>query len=418
MAFLTFLISLLALLMALDNRRSLVELKRRHRQITHKAKDLAPSKQGEAGVPSTKPQGLQYHPSQVPKTNDASHEPSSSSEAAPPPLPQSISQGSGFSDSSSSLNLDRGSHSNVQEKNVPPGDDSKVKGSTDQPRLFPGMKHIQWEMFMGARLFAWLGGLALFFAIAFLVKYSLDHDLIAPWLRIALGYLVSMGLTVGGIRLRRKELRVTSQTLAATGLVGLYSVTFAAYALYDFALFNTPVTVLLASITLSGAVFLADRWKSPLMAALGMLGGLLTPLLLDVDLGDGLPLFGFIGLLSVGILWVSLRHDWVWITGTLAFVTTVYQLCWFAQQAGGINWAMACLLTFPFALLYTAASQRLRRWGAKSLSHAAILEWPGFALLVMMMLFMGAHGATTLHPLWIGLYLLGVGMPVSPVTAS
>ena len=105
MAFLTFLISLLALLMALDNRRSLVELKRRHRQITHKAKDLAPSKQGEAGVPSTKPQGLQYHPSQVPKTNDASHEPSSSSEAAPPPLPQSISQGSGFSDSSSSLNL-------------------------------------------------------------------------------------------------------------------------------------------------------------------------------------------------------------------------------------------------------------------------------------------------------------------------
>ena len=86
-----------------------------------------------------------------------------------------------------------------------------------------------------------------------------------------------MGLTVGGIRLRRKELRVTSQTLAATGLVGLYSVTFAAYTLYDFALFNTPVTVLLASITLSGAVFLADRWKSPLMAALGMLGGLLTP---------------------------------------------------------------------------------------------------------------------------------------------
>ena len=44
MAFLTFLISLLALLMALDNRRSLVELKRGHRQITNKAKDLAPGK--------------------------------------------------------------------------------------------------------------------------------------------------------------------------------------------------------------------------------------------------------------------------------------------------------------------------------------------------------------------------------------
>ena len=77
--------------MALDNRRSLVELKRRHRQITHKAKDLALASKGRREFPSTKPQGLQYHPSQMPKTNDASHEPSSSSEAAPP-LPQSISQ--------------------------------------------------------------------------------------------------------------------------------------------------------------------------------------------------------------------------------------------------------------------------------------------------------------------------------------
>ena len=126
MAFLTFLISLLALFIALDNRRSLVELKKRHWQITDKDKDLASGKQGEAGVPSTKPQVLRYHASQVPKTNDASHEPSFSCEAAPPPLPQSISQGSGFSDasshaynvpdSSSSLNLDRVSHSKVQEK--------------------------------------------------------------------------------------------------------------------------------------------------------------------------------------------------------------------------------------------------------------------------------------------------------------
>lgn len=301
----------------------------------------------------------------------------------------------------------RASKSSVRSATPPP-----LPKTGRPPSSQPGgfsLGHLHWEMFMGARLFAWMGGLALFFAIAFFVKYSLDHALVAPWLRITLGFLVSLGLIGAGISLRLKNLSITSQTLAATGLVGFYSVTFAAYALYDFALFNTPVTVLLASITLSGAVFLADRWKSPLMAALGMLGGLLTPLLLDVDLGDGLPLFGFIGLLSVGILWVSLRHDWVWITGTLAFVTTVYQLCWFAQQAGGIDWAMACLLTFPFVLLYTAASQRLRRWGAKSLSHAAILEWPGFALLVMVMLFMGAHGARALHPLWIGLYLLGVG---------
>ena len=67
MAFLTFLISLLALLMALDNRRSLVELKRRHRQITHKAKDLAPSKQGEREFP---PRNLRIAVSPIPSAED------------------------------------------------------------------------------------------------------------------------------------------------------------------------------------------------------------------------------------------------------------------------------------------------------------------------------------------------------------
>ena len=37
---------------------------------------------------------------------------------------------------------------------------------------------INWEQFLGVKLFAWLGGLALFLAAAFFLKYSFDHDLI------------------------------------------------------------------------------------------------------------------------------------------------------------------------------------------------------------------------------------------------
>ena len=36
------------------------------------------------------------------------------------------------------------------------------------------------EQFMGVKLFAWLGGLALFFGIAFFVKYSFEHNFIPP----------------------------------------------------------------------------------------------------------------------------------------------------------------------------------------------------------------------------------------------
>lgn len=42
---------------------------------------------------------------------------------------------------------------------------------------------------MGAKLFAWLGGLALFLGVAYFVKYSFEHDLIPNEVRVALGFL-------------------------------------------------------------------------------------------------------------------------------------------------------------------------------------------------------------------------------------
>ena len=57
---------------------------------------------------------------------------------------------------------------------------------------------INWELFMGAKLFAWIGGLALFLGVAFFVKYSFDHNLISPAMRVAIGFVVGAGLLVGG----------------------------------------------------------------------------------------------------------------------------------------------------------------------------------------------------------------------------
>ena len=38
---------------------------------------------------------------------------------------------------------------------------------------------------MGVKLFAWLGGLALFLGVAFFIKYSFDNNLVSPQLRDA-----------------------------------------------------------------------------------------------------------------------------------------------------------------------------------------------------------------------------------------
>ncbi|MDB4619481.1 DUF2339 domain-containing protein, partial [bacterium] len=58
-----------------------------------------------------------------------------------------------------------------------------------------------WEMFMGARLFAWIGGLALLFAISFFVKYSFDHNLMSPAARVSIGYVIAASMMLGGVRM-------------------------------------------------------------------------------------------------------------------------------------------------------------------------------------------------------------------------
>ena len=57
---------------------------------------------------------------------------------------------------------------------------------------------INWEQFMGVKGLAWPGGLVLFLAVAFFVKYSFDNNLVPPQLRVAIGFVVGLGLLVGG----------------------------------------------------------------------------------------------------------------------------------------------------------------------------------------------------------------------------
>src|SRR5687768_10660774 len=42
---------------------------------------------------------------------------------------------------------------------------------------------VNWEKFLGVKLFAWVGGFVLFLAVVFFVKYSFDENLITPQMR-------------------------------------------------------------------------------------------------------------------------------------------------------------------------------------------------------------------------------------------
>jgi uncharacterized membrane protein len=146
----------------------------------------------------------------------------------------------------------------------------------------PTLPAINWEQFMGVKLFAWVGGFALFLGVVFFVKYSFEHNLIPPEVRVAIGFVTGLGLLVGGVLLhRRQQFVVGAQALCATGVVILYAVTYACRSIYKFEFFGTIPTFLLMVLITTTAFFVAVRLNALVVAILGMLGGFLTPILIS-----------------------------------------------------------------------------------------------------------------------------------------
>ncbi|PYL77951.1 MAG: hypothetical protein DMF26_02215 [Verrucomicrobia bacterium] len=251
----------------------------------------------------------------------------------------------------------------------------------------PSKPPIDWEQFMGAKLFAWIGGFALFLGIAFFVKYSFEHNLIPPELRIAIGFVVGAGLVVGGLLLKRKENAVTAQTLCATGILVLYAVTFACRAYYHFAFFGLIPTFLLMTLITAVAFLLSVRLNAIIVAVLGIAGGFLTPVLLSTNQDNPLGLFGYIALLDIALLALAQRQRWNSLAIPGAIGTALMQFAWAAAffvperyfAGNKVLIFMAVLVGFQ-ALFVTAAARAKRTGKANTTLFACAIGLGGVAM--------------------------------------
>ena len=209
-----------------------------------------------------------------------------------------------------------------------------------------------WEQFLGAKMMAWLGGLALFVGIAFFVKYSFDRDLVPPWVRVVLGFAFGAGLVIAGMKIRKKDYLITAQTFVATGVVILYAVSFISRSLYH--LINTPVLFLLMSGITIGAFTLAIRMDARVVAVLGMLGGFLTPLFVGFSREQPLPLLGYVLVLNCGLLTVARRKDWSFLIPLAAIATFLTQIAWIITSLNIQNLVPTLLMIGALTALFVA----------------------------------------------------------------
>src|SRR5947199_4600638 len=298
--------------------------------------------------------------------------PVSTSPAIPPPLP---------------VTAPAAVREAPKESEPPPIPQELIDAKARQAAI-PIRPPIDWEQFMGAKLFAWIGGLAPFLGVAFFVKYSFEHNLIPPELRVAIGFLTGIALVVGGVALKRRENVVTAQTLCATGILILYAVTFACRSFYHFPFFGLIPTFALMSLITAAAFLLAVQLDALVVAVLGIAGGFLTPVLLSTGQDNPFGLFGYIWFVDIGLLAVARRKEWSSLPILGAVGTVLMQIAWVGnfflegKYFAGNKTLIPMAVFLGFEVLFLAAALTTKRAG--KLDHAisgAALGVGAFAML-------------------------------------
>jgi uncharacterized membrane protein len=215
---------------------------------------------------------------------------------------------------------------------------------------------VDWERWIGVRGAAVLGGVVLALAGLFFFRYSIEHGLIPPWLRVVVGTLAGLGCVLGAERGLRRDYGRTADALAGAGVVILYVSFWAAGPRYGL-IGNLPTFVLLAVVTAAGAM-LARRHGSQVIAVLGLVGGFLTPVFTSSGADNPIGLFGYLLLLDLGLLLLARQQNWPWL-GVLALAgTTIYQGLWIGGRMGPGQLMLGLAVLATFAFTFVLASPR------------------------------------------------------------
>lgn len=251
------------------------------------------------------------------------------------------------------------------------------------------------EQRLAQRWLVWLGGVALALGGAFVVKAAVDQGWFGPVVRLLLALLLGAGLIGLGERLRRGGTQgYAPAALAAAGACTLFAALWAGHALYG--LLPSGIAFLLLAAVAALAVLLA-RSHGPFLAALGIGGAFVVPVLVDSPDPSPWALYAYLLLPTAGGLAVLRHRGWAW----LAWASFAGAAAWLALglwpwNDGNAGMAFALAAAALFLLSPFWAMPDARGGIAAPLRHAIV----------------AAVGAASLYVL----ALHGIGLPAAART--
>lgn len=213
----------------------------------------------------------------------------------------------------------------------------------------PARPNPLWTMitrfFTEGNVVARVGIVVLFFGVAFLVKYAAERDLIPIELRLAAAAIGGVGLIMLGWHLRQR--RADYALLIQGGGIGIFYITvYGAAKLYHLLPMGLAFALMVAIVALSALLALLQDSRN--LAAFGISGGFLAPVLTSTGDGSHVMLFSYYALLNSGILGIAWFKAWRELN-LLGFVFTfVIGTAWGAQYYQPQHFAT----TEPFLILF------------------------------------------------------------------
>lgn len=185
------------------------------------------------------------------------------------------------------------------------------------------------ESFIGENLISKIGIVVLVLGVAIGVKYVIDHNLISPALRIALGYLMGISLLGFAIRFRVQYVEYSAVLLSGATTI-FYFITYAAYGFYQ--LYPLTLTFLLMFAFTVFTVLASMYYINVFIALLGLVGAYALPYLLGQTPEQIGMFFAYNALVNIGILVIALSRNWKLLNVAAFFWTWFIYIAWFLSH--------------------------------------------------------------------------------------
>lgn len=204
------------------------------------------------------------------------------------------------------------------------------------------------ESKVGGKYLNRIGIAVLVLSCVFFISYSFDHGWIGETGQILIGVVSSLLLVVLGEYYHTKY-QLWSKAFTGGGLALLYFCAFAASNFYE--LISPTATFMFAVlITLLGSIF-AVRYNSKIVAIFAIVGGFISPLLVDSGVPNYLAVLWYVFVLDAGILLLNHFKNWKDLN-ILAFVATMLYSFMFYE----ISLSMAIMMAVIFFGLFSLIS--------------------------------------------------------------